>query len=174
MDFRFLFFSPQGRLSPRAFGQGFILLTGAMLVITALSSLVSPQVNLLQYVLVFPYICVFGKRLHDAGQSAWLWLGFVLMWLVVSAIAGGLLLQLMAPEAIDLSSELMGAILAPDAVDQTVLAAQMEEFSRLSAIPNLLSFLIASAVTGYAAYKMKSDPDTNRFGPPPHRAGTFD
>ena len=48
------------------------------MVITVLSSVASPGLGILQYALVFPYVCLFGKRLHDAGLSAWLWLGFLL------------------------------------------------------------------------------------------------
>ncbi len=88
MDFRSLFLDPQGRLAPRPFARGFILLTGAMMVITVLSSVASPGLGILQYALVFPYVCLFGKRLHDAGLSAWLWLGGtnLLSWGALGAI----------------------------------------------------------------------------------------
>jgi len=166
MDFRQIFFDPQGRSSPRDFARGLIVLTGVMVAIQTLTVIAWPQVNVLQYALVFPYICVFAKRLHDAGQSAWLWLLFLAGWLVVNAVVGGILMQLMVPGAMELSTELVNAMLAPEGVDQAALSAKVEEFSRLSAVPNILSFLIASGLTGYVAYSLKSDPKPNRFGPP--------
>lgn len=166
MDFRRTFFDPQGRASPRDFARGLILLTGVMLVIMTLTVIAGPQINVLQYALVFPYICVFAKRLHDAGQSAWLWLIFLVGWLVLNAVAGGILMQLMVPGAMELSTELVNAMMAPEGVNQAVLNEKVEEFSRLSAVPSILAFLIASGLTGYVAYSLRSDPDPNRFGPP--------
>ncbi len=166
MDFRFLFFDPQGRIGPRAFGQGFIVLTGVMLVIMTLSVVASPQVNMLQYTLVFPYVCLFGKRLHDAGLSAWLWLAFLVGWGVLNAVVGGVLMQVMVPGASDLSMEVFNALFAPESVDQAELAAKMQEFVRISAVPNILGYLISAGLTGYAAYKLRSDPNPNRYGPP--------
>ena len=166
MDYRQIFLDPQGRIGPRTFGRAYILLTGVMLVITAASALVSPQINVLQYALVFPYICVFGKRLHDAGQTAWLWLVILIVWMILNAIVGGVLLQLISPQALELSREIMGAILTPESVDEARLQGLVEEFGRLSAVPNLVSFLIASAAAGLVTFKLKSDPKPNRYGAP--------
>ena len=166
MDFRQTFFDAQGRMSPRNFARGLIVLTGVMVVIQALAVIAGPQANVLQYALVFPYLSVFAKRLHDAGQTAWLWLAFLVGWVMVNALVGGILMQLMVPGAMELSTELVNAMLAPESVDQAALSAKVEEFARLSAVPNILSFLIASGVTGYVAYSLKSDPKPNRFGPP--------
>lgn len=166
MDFRRTFFDPQGRAGPRDFARGLILLTGVMVAIQTLTVIAGPQTNVLQYALVFPYICVFAKRLHDAGQSAWLWLIFLVGWLVLNAVAGGILMQLMVPGAMELSTELVNAMMAPEGVNQAVLNEKVEEFSRLSAVPSILAFLIASGLTGYVAYSLRSDPNPNRFGPP--------
>lgn len=174
MDFRTTFFDPQGRMAPRPFAQAYILLTGVMVLVLVAAAVVHPQANMLQYALVFPYLCVFGKRLHDAGQTAWLWLLFLTGWLIVNAVAGGVLLQMLAPEAVPLSTEIINAVLAQPPGDQAEMAAKVAEFARLSALPNLAAYLIASALTGYVAYSLKSDPNTNRFGPPPNRAATFD
>lgn len=174
MDFRFLFFDPQGRIGPRAFGQGFIVLTGVMLVIMTLSVVASPQVNMLQYALVFPYVCLFGKRLHDAGMTAWLWLAFVVGWGILNAVVGGILMQMMVPGASDISMEVFNAIMAPDSVDQAELSAKMEEFVRLSAVPNILGFLISAGLTGFAAYSLRSDPNSNRYGLPTSGGGRPD
>ncbi|MBY9066994.1 DUF805 domain-containing protein [Hyphomonas sp. WL0036] len=166
MDYRQIFLDPQGRIGPRSFGRAYILLTGVMLVITAAAAVISPQINVLQYALVFPYICVFGKRLHDAGQTAWLWLVILILWMVLNAIVGGVLLQLMSPQALELSREMMGAIMSPESVNEARLRELVEEFGRLSAVPNLISFLISSAAAGLVVFNLKSDPNPNRYGAP--------
>jgi uncharacterized membrane protein YhaH (DUF805 family) len=97
MDFRFLFLEPQGRLAPKSFGRGFVLLTGACMMISVLTAVVSPGLNVLQYALVFPYICLFGKRLHDAGLTAWLWIAFLAGLGFLNMFLSAILLPLLSP-----------------------------------------------------------------------------
>lgn len=167
MDFRTLFFEPKGRIGPRSFGQGYILLTGAMLVITALGVTVWPQAAVLQYALVFPYICVFGKRLHDAGQTAWLWGLFLAGYFVISLVASAALLPSLAPEAyaIQLEMQELWEEQGFDAAMQA-LSQRAPEVARSSATVNIISLLIASAITGFVAFRLPSDPRPNRHGPP--------
>ncbi|WP_396274214.1 hypothetical protein, partial [Hyphomonas sp.] len=55
------------------------------------------------------------------------------------------------------------------------LALRAEEYARLSAVTTLAAFLISSAITGFAAFRLRSDPKPNRHGPPTlgGPAGTF-
>lgn len=167
MDFRFLFLDPQGRLAPKPFARGFILLTGAMLLITVLSSVLSPGLNILQYTLVFPYLCLFGKRLHDAGLSAWLWLAYLAGFSVLNMFLSALLLPMLSPQAYAVQSEIQklmeveGFTAAFEA-----LAERAPEYARLAGVTTAAGFLISSALTGFAAYRMRSDPERNRYGPP--------
>lgn len=167
MDFVPLFLDPQGRLAPRRFGQAYILLTAAMLFITALIALTGPGIAILQYALVFPYICVFGKRLHDAGLSAWLWLAFLAGYFVINMIVTMVFMPGLAPEAYAIQQEVQVIM------QEKGLSAGMEEtarrtpeITRLTGHISVLAFLAGSAITGFTAYKLKSDPSVNRFGPP--------
>lgn len=167
MDFRRVFFDPQGRIAPRAFGQGYVLLTGAMLLVTVLSVVASPGIGILQYALVFPYICLFSKRLHDAGMSAWLWLVFLMGYFLVNLIASAILMPLLAPETHEIQLEIQKVM------EEGGLNAGMEELARrapeiaqTSALVNVAVLLIASAIIGFAAYSLRSDPKPNRHGPP--------
>ncbi len=176
MDFRFLFLEPQGRLAPRPFGRGLVLLTGACMMISVLTAVVSPGLNVLQYALVFPYICLFGKRLHDAGLTAWLWIAFLAGLGFLNMFLSAILLPVLSPGAFAIQVEVQETM-------QTVgftaafeeLALRAEEYARLSAVTTLAAFLISSAITGFAAFRLRSDPKTNRHGPPTlgGTAGTF-
>ena len=66
-----LLLNPNGRIARISFWQGMIVLTVASVIVSAATWLINPQLGWLSYVLIFPYICVYGKRLHDAGHSAW-------------------------------------------------------------------------------------------------------
>ena len=167
MDFRFLFLEPQGRLAPRPFGRGLVLLTGACMMISVLTAVVSPGLNVLQYALVFPYICLFGKRLHDAGLTAWLWIAFLAGLGFLNMFLSAILLPVLSPGAFAIQVEVQETM-------QTVgftaafeeLALRAEEYARLSAVTTLAAFLISSAITGFAAFRLRSDPKPNRHGPP--------
>lgn len=167
MDYRLLFFSPQGRIAPRTFGQAYIVLTGLMLVITVLSLVLTPGFGILQYALVFPYICVFAKRLHDAKLSAWLWLLFLAGYFLINVITSAVLMPVLAPETFAIQMEVQKVM------ETGGLGAGMEELSRRapeiarsSALVNVVSLLLASAITGLIAYSLRSDPNPNRYGPP--------
>lgn len=176
MDFRFLFLEPQGRLAPKPFARGLVVLTAIFMVITVLSAVVSPGLGILQYAMVFPYVCLFGKRLHDAGMTAWLWLAFLAGFGVVNLILSPILLPLLSPQAFEIQLEIQKMMEADGfTVAFESLAERAPEYARLSAVTSVAALLIASAVTGFAAYRLRSDPKTNRHGPPTLNgpAGTF-
>jgi len=167
MDFRFVFLDPQGRLAPRPFARGLVLLTGASMLISVLTAVASPGLNVLQYALVFAYLCVFGKRLHDAGMSAWLWLAFLAGLFFLNMFLSAILLPVLSPQAFAIQLEVQklmetGGLGA--AFEE--LALRAEEYARLSAVTTLAAFLISSAITGFAAFRLRSDPKSNRYGPP--------
>jgi uncharacterized membrane protein YhaH (DUF805 family) len=167
MDYRSLFMTPHGRLAPQPFARGFILLTGAMLVITVLKSVVSPALEILQYTLVFPYFCLFAKRLHDAGLSAWLWLAFLGGFGIVSLILSVIFLPALSPGAFEIQAETQKIMEAEGlSAGFESLSDRAPEYVRLASVTTVLSFLIASALTGLAAFRLRSDPRANPHGPP--------
>lgn len=176
MDYRFLFLEPQGRLAPVPFARGLVLLTGAMMVITTLTAIASPNLGILQYALLFPYICLFGKRLHDAGLSAWLWLAFLAGFGFFSMFLSAILLPVLSPQAFAMQSEVQD-IMSKQGFSAALewLTGRAAEYARLSAVTTVAAFLLASGLTGFAAFRMRSDPKTNRHGPPTARgaAETF-
>ena len=176
MDFRFLFLEPQGRLAPKPFGRGLVLLTGAGMMISVLTAVVSPGLNVLQYALVFPYICLFGKRLHDAGLTAWLWIAFLAGLGFLNMFLSAILLPVLSPGAFAIQVEVQETMqTAGFTAAFEELALRAEEYARLSAVTTLAAFLISSAITGFAGFRLRSDPKPNRHGPPTlgGPAGTF-
>lgn len=176
MDFRFLFLEPQGRLAPKPFGRGLVLLTGGGIIISVLTAVVSPGLNVLQYALVFPYICLFGKRLHDAGLTAWLWIAFLAGLGFLNMFLSAMLLPVLSPGAFAIQVEVQETMqTAGFTAAFEELALRAEEYARLSAVTTLAAFLISSAITGFAAFRLRSDPGPNRHCPPTlgGPAGTF-
>jgi len=174
VDYRHVFFSAQGRISPRTFGQGYIILTGLVVILSVLGLIITPEFSNLQIALFFPYLCVFGKRLHDAGQSAWLWLAILVVWMLMNGIATMVLMQAMTPQAYVMYTELAEAMISATAVNPEELQAKAQLVARLSAVPNLAGYLVSAAIVGFVAYSLRSDPRPNRHGPPTSGGGRSD
>ncbi|MEQ9506950.1 MAG: DUF805 domain-containing protein [Hyphomonas sp.] len=79
MSFADVLFKPNGRIEAGQFWAGW-----AVLVVTNIILNFIPILNILGYfVLIYVGVCVYGKRLHDMGRTAWIvaipWgLGFIL------------------------------------------------------------------------------------------------
>lgn len=167
MDLQYALLSPNGRLAPRPFGQGLVVLTGIMVVVQVLVALVSPFFDLAQYVLLYAYVCLFGKRLHDAGQSAWFYLAFLATHFVLTSLFSAMLLPYLSPEGFALHMELNDIISTQDMVAGVEFIAENQEaMARNSASTTIVSLLLSSGVLGLIGGKLKSDPDTNQYGPP--------
>lgn len=171
MDFRAAFLEPKGRLAPRPFAQAYILLTAVMLLITVVSTYFLPGLAVLQYALVFPYLCVFSKRLHDAGLSGWLWLLALGVFLVLNSLLTILLMPGLSPDAWQIYAEVselsqaQGMEAGMEALGQQGLA-----LTRAAGLSSVAAFLVTSAGIGLVVYRLRTDPRPNRHGPPP--AGT--
>lgn len=67
-----ILFNPNGRIRASEFWRGVIILIG-LGVITQVAALYGPPALaiaslLVQLVMIYMYVCVFGKRLHDSGK----------------------------------------------------------------------------------------------------------
>jgi uncharacterized membrane protein YhaH (DUF805 family) len=167
MDIQHVLLSPNGRIGPRDFGRGLILLTGAMMIVQIAVALTSPAFGMLQYPLVFSYVCVFGKRLHDGGYSAWLYLPFLLGYFVISTVATALFMPMLSPGALAMQAEFQALAQAGQfaaAVEE--VAKNAPELARLSILTTTVAFLLTSGVLGLIGGRLRSDPASNRYGPP--------
>ena len=74
-----LLFSTNGRISKNRFWQGVVILVATQLVLTIIGLMLpqSNDVSALSFLIIFgsmgfyfyTYLCVYGKRLHDAGTT---------------------------------------------------------------------------------------------------------
>ena len=166
MDISYVLLNPKGRIGPRDFLRGLILLTGAGLIIQVLIVGASVGVALLQYPLLWGYFCVLAKRLHDAGQTAWFNVLFLFGFVVVSSILNAVLLPVLSPDMLPLMTQIQEVGLK-DGFGGMMEAQQKHaiEIARGTALTRLVSFLITSAGLALVAGRLPSDPDANAHGP---------
>jgi uncharacterized membrane protein YhaH (DUF805 family) len=166
MDISHVLLSPKGRIGSRDFLRGLILLTGASLVVQVLTSSVSIGASVLQYPLLWGYLCVLGKRLHDAGQTAWLSLIFLLGFVVLSSILDTVLIPLLSPQMVPLIQQIQ-EVAKTEGLSGAFNAQQehMLELSRGLALTTLASFLISSTALAFIGARLPSDPKSNSHGP---------
>ncbi|TRO96783.1 DUF805 domain-containing protein [Glycocaulis profundi] len=141
-----LLFVPNGRIAAGPFWIGVAILIAV--------NLVSQFIPILGFVLsllmVYVGVCVYGKRLHDAGKSAWL---HVIPWivsLIVMFVSIGMV-----------TGEIIAATEAGEEPDLTVLFAANPAAAGVFAF-SLLIWLGWTVWVG----TLKSDPAANRHGPP--------
>ncbi|HEX6861037.1 MAG TPA: DUF805 domain-containing protein [Caulobacteraceae bacterium] len=68
MDWKFLFFTSDGRISRQQFWIGALILIGAGVVAGWI-----PLINIIAwFVSLYAWVCLYSKRLHDMGRSGWL------------------------------------------------------------------------------------------------------
>jgi uncharacterized membrane protein YhaH (DUF805 family) len=167
--FRFLF-SPAGRLDPRSFISGaigvYLVGVGSQLLTTAD---VARRAGLLpyvavQFVLIWTWYCLHGKRLRDAGRSSGLAVGVGLLYLL-----SVVLLLIVTDSFMPTSDQLFGNADAVGALWLTLLiyvvsilggSGQYDLVPVVVAILIVFAFLpivIALAVTAWAA-RLKSQP----------------
>ncbi len=90
-DFQYAFFQSKGRMAQKPFWIGFAILFGVSFVGGMIGAVAPAIVLLLNLALLYPSICLYGKRLHDFGMSAWVFGGFFLATFLMGAVIGGVM-----------------------------------------------------------------------------------
>ena len=169
-----ILFNPQGRISPAEFWRGLIVLIGISIVITVVSAY-SPLVlaltlGIVSILLIYPIICVYGKRFHDTGQTAWLVLAVLVLYFGITMALSYVLAPILAPEVEAFQTEF------DEKVASGVGFAEMMELvqaqARITLVLNIIVTLIASLLTGFFVARLESDPDENEHGMPTSGAAT--
>jgi uncharacterized membrane protein YhaH (DUF805 family) len=166
MDITHVLLSPKGRIGRRDFLRGLILLTGVSLIVHVLMVGVALEATLLHYPILWGYFCVFGKRLHDAGQTAWFNIAFLIGYIVVTSILNAMLVPFLSPQIVPLMTELQK--IGTDQGIMAMLTAQQEHAAQIAngtALTTLASFLLASAALAFVGTRLPSDPHSNAHGP---------
>ena len=152
MDWRTLFLSPEGRMNQKDYWIGMLILFVAWVLSHALH-LLAPIVWLL---LIYPGVCVYAKRLHDSGRSAWLILVPVVIGaaaFILAVIFGGVgvIGALGTMATLGSAPAAWGALFAGIGV--------MLAFLGVAAVAKLIFLLWVGLSPG--------DPGDNAYGPPP-------
>lgn len=168
-----LLFNPNGRIARQRFWQGMIVLTVASVVVSAGAWLIHPSIGLLSYALIFPYICVYGKRLHDAGQSAWwviaIWISAVIVQVIVLIILMFTVWPaFMSPEQKEIFREVMELSEQGDTAEAMkgveILMTSLEGLMQRS---SLFLMVATNALFAMIIGFLKTDPRENKHGPIP-------
>ena len=88
MDFKFLFFTVEGRIGRKSWWIGYLALTVIYIILSALFIIESELINVIvlicMFVLIYPYSVLCIKRCHDRNRTGW----FVLIGLI--PVIGGI------------------------------------------------------------------------------------
>ncbi len=160
-----LLFNPNGRIVRNRFWQGMVILTVASVLVAAGSVKLGFLFSLLTYVLIFPYICVYGKRLHDAGFTAWwvlvVWVGAFILNMILSLILTPFFTtEQQRKDQEEMSERLLQGDWAGFAEGAQIVAAEMLPFTLFLTV---LVNLIVALVLGL----LPTEPRENKHGPVP-------
>lgn len=151
-----LLFSPQGRIGPSDLWKGLIILLVVQIALAVLSAFspmaISMLFSIIGIALIYPYVCILGKRLHDNGKSAWWVILVILVYLILSWIVTLALLSLFGLNPMTMA----GA--GPDS---------MADYKQASLLPSLIGAIVLTGILGFVMAALKSEPGTNKYGPPP-------
>ena len=162
--------SANGRMAPADFQKAGLVLVAISFVLGLfplfLPLILAGVIGLLSLVLIYPWVCIWSKRLHDAGKSGWLTLVVIVVWIVLGMIANQIVSMIFGGEA----TRMMAAAMEtgnPDAIMQASQAA-----SQATALPTaILNALVSVAMIFGGNAILQQDPQENRYGPVPGAEG---
>lgn len=159
-----LLLSPNGRLGRNRFWQGMVVLSVINILVVAATGYIGLGFIFALFLLIYPYICVIGKRLHDMGYSAWWVLAVFAAQFMFQNVLNAVVMPLfVSMEALaDVQREI------DERLEAQELEAAMEglwlQFKMLMPL-SLFDVVVTNAVIGAVLGYMRSDQGDNRFGP---------
>ena len=158
-------FNPNGRIQANQFWQGVIVLVGLQIVLQVLAVLginLGILTGIIGIGIVYPYLCVYGKRLHDSNKTAWMFLLFVLGHMIIIVAS-----FFFIPGIGEFFEQYMAVAQEGDQQALEALIAQYtEEVGNAGMIIGIVGLLVSNLVLGFLVARMFSDPNTNKYGPP--------
>ena len=171
-----LLFDPNGRINGRPYWQGVLLLTVASVLITAAANMVAPMISWLNLLLIYPFICVFGKRFHDRGWSAgWaiaVWAATIAIQFLIMVLFIMLALPLfMTPEQMEIMKEVNRLSEAGDldeAMKGVALLLSPDQMGQTFSRANVVTVGLSIPIMGWFIARLRSHPAENGYGPVPN------
>lgn len=154
MSFIDVLFKPTGRIQARQFWAGWGVLVAANIIANFMSFLGI----ILYFGLIYVGICVYGKRLHDMGRSAWL---VAIPW-GIGMVLGFIGIFMSAPAILEATQYDAAALEDPE----TALTVMGPFFSFIA-----IGFIVWAGLTLWVGLG-KTDPSDNKYGPGPGGAAT--
>lgn len=168
-----LYLTPNGRIDQPTYWRAVLTLFAVSCAISAVSAFVSPFLSIAGLILIWPWIAVHVKRFHDSGKSGWLTVAMVVLAIIVSMVAGMLLLGIFGVNSVALQADMQRDIEAaasggdPSAAISAAMDAS-KKIAQAQLIPNILSTGIVTGVVGFVMGLInKTDPNDNQYGPGP-------
>ncbi|WP_300531857.1 DUF805 domain-containing protein [Maricaulis sp.] len=146
-DWQGLFFSPNGRIGQSDYWKG----VGVIILANLLLNLIPILGTLIWLVLIYVGVCVYGKRLHDAGRSA-----------IFHAIPWVFWIFTLVASAMLMGGTLMTAILSDGDISPVAVMSAGGAFLFLNGLSTLV-WLVYTLWVGLA----QGDPGENAYGPAP-------
>lgn len=164
MDLTGILFKPNGRIGPASFWRGLFVLIGISVVLQIIQvfgpAMFGMIFGLLSIGLIYPYVVLFGKRLHDSGRTAWWFLAILVVWGGIGYFIGTMMQNVFAP---DMKEQLE---IAAESGSLSSIMEVSRQVAKQTFLPGLVTGLVMQGALGYLMASLKSDPGTNKFGPP--------
>jgi len=122
--------------------------------------------GMLLYLLIYPWFCLIGGRLRDAGHSPWYFLLGFFGYAIVSGVLG---FMLMAPEMAGMMEGMMENMPDPEAEPSAAMNEMMDmqaEMMRKSIPKQIIAGLIASLLVAIPFGLLKPKADGNNYNSP--------
>ena len=156
-------FNPNGRIRANQFWQGVIVLIALQIFIQLGWGYVSSWFILAFFFLVFPYLCVYGKRLHDSGKTAWLFLAFLIGALVLSQVIGMFTAGFSNVDQAEFQEKMT---ILTEEENIGGLFALMQEAVRADMLLSFVTIIANNVIVGFFCARLWSDPYPNAYGDP--------
>lgn len=148
MDFQKLFLSADGRIGRGEFWAGWCIL----FVVNLVLNLIPGLGHFLALALIYCWVCVYSKRLHDMGKSGWLQV------VPMAILFGGAIFAIVAGVGAAISA---GAANGSEAAGMAALGG-----FGVMALVLCLSFVVGIGFLLWVGLAT-GEPGVNRYGPPP-------
>ncbi len=153
MDFAKILFSPNGRIGRQEFWIGFLILIVAWKIL-----LYIPVVGwLLDIAMIYCWVCLDAKRLHDMGKSGWL----VLVPILIGCIAGAAIVASIGMTVVtSLTAAGADNHLGPEGIGAIIAAGGMGMIAFFGSCLAWLVFVLWIGISN-------GTPGDNAYGPAP-------
>ena len=158
-----LYLSPNGRISQSTYWRGVITLFVVSAVLSVVSAFVSPFLGMLGLVVIWPWIVLHVKRLHDGGMTGWITIAVIVAAIVISFILGMVLQPLLGVNQAAIQEEI-NAVAASG--DVGAIMDVTKDLSKKQLPASLLQSALMTGIIGFGMSLIKSDPAPNDYGPP--------